>query len=181
MTTRLATEPENIERTRWRIDPTRSRVEFRTRTFWGVMTVKGRFERYDGTLDLEHEPAIDLTIEADSLNTNNKTRDRHLRAADFFDIENHPQVRFVSDRATLADGQLRAQGRLSAAGESIPLDVEARVQRVDGELHLDTTTYADQYKLGMSHGALGMIRAPSELIVHARLVHDTEVEIEGAR
>ena len=41
---------------RWRIDPARSSVEFRTPTLWGLATVKGRFERYDGTLDLQREP-----------------------------------------------------------------------------------------------------------------------------
>ena len=54
----------SIEKTRWRIDPTRSQVEFRTPTFWGLITVKGRFENYDGTLDLRHEPAVELTIDA---------------------------------------------------------------------------------------------------------------------
>ncbi len=47
------------------------------------MTVKGHFERYEGTLDLQRNPAIELTIEAASLNTNNKTRDKHLRSDDF--------------------------------------------------------------------------------------------------
>jgi len=184
MSNRLATKPSRVgdlDRTKWRIDPARSTVEFRTRTFWGVVTVKGKFERYDGTLDLEREPAIDLTIEADSLDTNNKTRDKHLRAADFFDVENHPQVRFVSDSTTLSGERLNARGRLYAAGHSIPLDVEASVQRVDGELQVDSRTYADYYKLGMSRGALGMIRTPSELIVQARLVQDVGDEIEDAQ
>ncbi|MGB8875666.1 MAG: YceI family protein, partial [Solirubrobacteraceae bacterium] len=69
-----------LERTHWRIDPTRSSVEFRTPTFWGLVTRKGRFERSDGTLDLRQEPAIELTIEAVSLNTNNNLRDKHLRS-----------------------------------------------------------------------------------------------------
>src|SRR2546430_2010035 len=105
-------EPESIERTRWRIDPGRSRLEFRTRTFWGLMRVEGRFDRYDGRLDLEHDPAIELTIDAASLDTNNKKRDEHLRSADFFDVENHPQVRFVSDSATLSGEHLKTRGRL---------------------------------------------------------------------
>ena len=161
---------QSIEKTHWRIDPTRSQVEFRTRTFWGMMTVKGRFERYDGTLDLRQEPAIELTIEAASLNTNNNMRDKHLRSSDFFDVENHPQVRFVSDSATLDGERLTVRGRLYAAGTSVPLDVDARLRRVDGELEVEATASADQFELGMSHGALGMIRTPSELTVHGRLV-----------
>jgi polyisoprenoid-binding protein YceI len=55
-----------LETTVWRIDPDRSTVEFRAKTFWGLATVKGRFACYHGTLDLPGKPAIELTIEADS-------------------------------------------------------------------------------------------------------------------
>lgn len=172
--TTTPTETQSIERTRWRIDPARSSVEFRTRTFWGLTTVKGHFERYDGTLDLERNPAIELTIDAASLNTKNQMRDEHLRSADFFDVENHPTVRFVSDSTTLSGEHLKVRGRLHAAGKSMPLHVDATLQRVKGELQVKASAYADYYELGMSHGTLGMIRTPSELIVHARLVQDAD-------
>ena len=154
----------------WRIDPARSRVEFRTPTLWGLATVKGHFEHYDGTLDLQKDPAIELTMDAATVNTNLALRDRHLRSADFFDTGNHPQVRFVSDDATLTGDRLHVRGRLYAAGSSIPLEVEARLQRVGEELELEATATADHRDLGMSRGMLGMIHTPSELIVHGRLV-----------
>jgi polyisoprenoid-binding protein YceI len=169
-TTPQKTDKPSIEKTRWRIDPTRSRVEFRTPTFWGLMTVQGRFAGYDGTLDLRREPAIELTIEAASLDTKNKMRDKHLRSGDFFDVAEHPEVRFVSDRARLDGERLTVSGRLYAAGKNMPLDVEATLRRVDGELEVDATVSADQFELGMSHGILGMIRTPSELSVRGRLV-----------
>jgi hypothetical protein len=50
--------------------------------------------------------------------------------------------------------------------------VDASLRPVDGELELDATASADQFVLGMSHGMLGMIRTPSELTVHGRLVRD---------
>jgi polyisoprenoid-binding protein YceI len=173
-TTSQTTDKPGVEQSRWRIDPARSQVEFRTPTFWGLMTVKGHFERYDGTLDLRREPAIELTIEAGSLNTNNNMRDKHLRSADFFDVANEPEVRFVSDRATLDGGKLTVSGKLYAAGKSIPLDVNATLRPVGGELEVDGTAHANQFELGMSHGMLGMIRTPSELIVHGWLVRAPE-------
>jgi polyisoprenoid-binding protein YceI len=174
MSTHVAdpTAAPDVGRTRWRIDPTRSSVEFRSPTFWGLQTVKGRFERYDGTLDLYEKPAIELTIEADSLNTKNKKRDTHLRSGDFFDVASHPQVRFVSDSATLDGQQLNVRGHLHAAGKSIPLELDATVRRVGDELEVEAETHADHHRLGMTWNRLGMLRTPSKLILHGRLVQD---------
>jgi polyisoprenoid-binding protein YceI len=168
------TDIRSTDKTRWRIDPVRSQVEFRTPTLWGLMTVKGRFERYDGRLDLRDQPMIELTIDAASLDTNNSRRDRHLRSRDFFDVENHPDIRFVSESAALSGDRLAVAGRLYAAGTSMPLQFDAKLRRVDDELEVDARTYADHLELGMSHGILGMIRGPSELIVRGRLVQDAE-------
>ena len=165
-----STDTRNVGQGQWRIDPARSRVEFRTPTLWGLATVQGRFDSYEGTLDLENDQTIELTIDAASINTNLALRDRHLRSAAFFDVANHPQVSFVSDDATLEGERLKVRGRLHAAGKSIPLELDARLRRVGDELEVDVTTRADHSRLGMSHGLLGMIRTPSELIVHGRLV-----------
>src|SRR6516164_3603105 len=81
----------------WRLDRRRSTVEFRARHFWGLGTVKGHFDDYDGRLDLGADPAVELTIDAASLQTGNRKRDEHLRSADFFDADHHPQVQFRSD------------------------------------------------------------------------------------
>jgi polyisoprenoid-binding protein YceI len=173
MTTDTITHPSPTQSTApgtWRIDPARSRVEFHTPTLWGRATVNGQFGRYDGSLDLQRSSAIELTIDAASLTTKNKLRDRHLRSADFFDVQNHPEVRFVSDMATLQGERLKVRGRLYAAGQSLPLEFDARLRRVGDELEVDARTSADHRKLGMSHGTLGMIPTPSELIVHGRLV-----------
>src|SRR3954470_8240185 len=83
----------------WRLDPARSSVAFHVPHFYGLMTVKGEFADYDATLDLGATPAVNLTIQAASLDTKLAKRDEHLRSKDFFDAERHPQVRFLSDRA----------------------------------------------------------------------------------
>jgi polyisoprenoid-binding protein YceI len=154
----------------WRLDPEHSSVEFHVRHFYGLMTVKGRFERYAGTVDLEARPAVTLTIDADSLQTKHKKRDAHLRSKDFFDVEHHPDVRFVSDTATQHGDTLKVSGHLHAAGASIPLELDARVSEVDGHPHIEATTTADHRELGMTWSPLGIMRAPSTLIVRGRLI-----------
>lgn len=151
-----------IEQTSWRIDPDRSSVEFEVATLWGLMTVAGRFESYDGALALTSTPAIELTIDAESLDTNHAVRDEHLRSAEFFDVENHPYVRFVSDSAAVSGQRLRASGRLHAAGRSIPLELEGSLRRAGDELEVDVATFADHRQLGMpTWSPLGMLRTAS--------------------
>jgi polyisoprenoid-binding protein YceI len=162
----------SIEKTPWRLDPERSSVEFNARAVWGIVTVKGRFSRFQGTLDFSSTPAIELTIEADSLDTRNEKRDTHLRSPDFFGVEQHPYVRFVSERVALEGERLEVRGFLHARGASMPLDIGATLRRTGDELEVEAVTVADHHRLGMTWNLMGMIRTPSELIVKGRLVRD---------
>jgi polyisoprenoid-binding protein YceI len=163
-----------VEQTRWRLDPARSSIEFHVRHFYGLITVKGRFPRYQGSLDLSARPAVELVIDAESVDTKVKQRDKHLRADDFFDVVIHPQVRFEADAATLDGNTLKTHGLLYAAGKHIPLDVDATVTPVDGEFEIEAVALADQRELGMTWSPLGVTRAPSKLIVRGRLVREED-------
>jgi polyisoprenoid-binding protein YceI len=153
----------------WRLDPARSSIEFQVRHIYGFVTVKGRFDRYQGSLDLSARPAVELVIEADSLDTKVQKRDKHLRSGDFFDVDNHPHVRFAADTVTLDGSALKARGGLHAAGKHVPLHVDATVTPVGDGFELLATAFADQRELGML-SPLGIMRAPSKLIVRGRLV-----------
>ena len=132
----------------------------------------GRLERYRGTFDPEVDPAIVLTIEADSVDTGNAYRDKHLRSPDFFDVDNHPQVRFASERARLDGERLSVDGRLSAAGRSVGLHGEGFVRPDGEELEVDAVASVDQRELGMTWGPLGFVRMPSTLVVRGRLIRE---------
>jgi polyisoprenoid-binding protein YceI len=154
----------------WQLDPTRSSVEFHVPHFYGLMTVKGRFDRYEGTLNLTGHPAVELVIEADSLDTTKEPRDKHLRGAEFFDVSNHPQVRFEADDATLNGDTLQLRGQLSAAGKNIPLDVNATLTPAGDEFEIEAGALADHRELGMTWSPMGVMRTPRKLIVRGRLV-----------
>jgi polyisoprenoid-binding protein YceI len=167
-----AAQAPDIALSRWRIDPDRSRIEFQVPHFYGLMTVTGHFDRYEGFLDLGSDPAIELTIEAASLVTGNKKRDTHLRSEDFFDAQAHPQVRFIADSASLDGERLHVAGRLEAAGASVPLEFDATLRQLTRELQVQATTTVDHRRLGMTWSPLGIMRTPSKLTVTARLVPD---------
>jgi len=153
----------------WELDPSRSSVEFHVRHFYGLLTVKGHFDRYEGRLDLTGSPAVSLVIEAASLETNNKQRDKHLRSDEFFDVSHHPHVRFTADTADYDGDTLMAHGQLSAAGKQIPIEVHATVTPAGDEFVIEATATVDHTQLGMRWSPLGILRTPSKLIVRGRL------------
>ena len=159
---------------RWKLDSARSIVEFRVPTFWGLSTVVGHFDRFDGFYgrDSEDVLAIELAIDADSLDTGNGTRDRHLRAERFFNVHAHPQVRFTSTLVNDLDGTLAVVGHLKAAARTVPVALGATVREAGDDLEIEATTTVDQRELGMTFSPLGMIRTPSTLHVRAWLTPD---------
>jgi polyisoprenoid-binding protein YceI len=165
--------PEDLSAGVWTLDPARSSVEFQVPNFWGLTTVKGHFERYEGKLDLQSTPGAELTIEAASLSTRNSRRDKHLRSSDFFDVEHHPQVRFTSESAELDGQTLAARGSLDAAGKSVPLDMRATINVVNGEPVIEAQTTVDRRDLGMTWNRVGMVGTASTLIVTGTLVRES--------
>ncbi|MFQ6172287.1 YceI family protein [Oryzobacter sp. R7] len=86
----------------WAIDPTHSEVGFVARHLM-VTKVRGSFTDISGTVHVKDEvteSVADVTIKTASVATGTPDRDGHLRSADFFDVENHPEIRFVSTAFT---------------------------------------------------------------------------------
>jgi polyisoprenoid-binding protein YceI len=134
--------------------------------------VRGRFRRFDGVYVVGTAgPEIELTIDAASNDTGIPARDRHLRSADFLNVDEHPQVRFTSTQVTgIGNGQVRVRGELDVAGTSVPLTFDASVRMIGAELELEATTTVDQRWFGLGQGPLRNIRPPAKLHVKAHLV-----------
>jgi polyisoprenoid-binding protein YceI len=161
-----------LEQVPWRLDPARSSVEFQAKTLWGLVTVKGRFERYEGRLDFSQDPAVELTIDAASLDTGHAKRDQHLRSEHFFAVDAHPHVRFRSNRTVRVGDHLQVDGELHAAGRSVPLQIVATLERDGDGYEIAAETTVDQRELEMTHSPLRMLRQPAKLLVRGRLVRD---------
>ncbi|NLG61324.1 MAG: YceI family protein [Candidatus Cloacimonetes bacterium] len=113
----------------WTIDPAHTVVEFSVRHLM-ITTVKGRFGAVSGTLVLDESDItrskVEVEIDAGSIDTREDKRDAHLRSADFFDVENHPKLTFVSRRVERSGDRLKVTGDLTIRGttKEITLDVE---------------------------------------------------------
>src|SRR3954453_13612118 len=107
----------------WTLDPSHSEVGFTVRHL--MTKVRGLFETFDGTITTGETVAdtkAEATVDLNSVNTRDAQRDGHLRSGDFFDVENHGAMTFVS---TSFDGQT-ATGELTLKGvtRTVELDVE---------------------------------------------------------
>ncbi len=172
----ITSEERAVAPIHWSIERDETVVEFTVKTFWGLMTVHGCFDRLDGSYELGASgTTIELTIDADSLDTGNATRDKHLRSTDFFDVVEHPQVRFTSTRVHHVTSEiLQVVGNLEVAGIAEPLEFAVTVQPAGDGLAVEATTTVDQRRFGMSSGLLGMIRRPATLHVEALLKRDAD-------
>jgi polyisoprenoid-binding protein YceI len=103
------------------IDPAHTSVEFAVRHMM-ISTVKGRFGEVKGTVVIPESgsPTLDVTIATASVDTRNDQRDTHLRSADFFDVEKHSELRFVSTRAERTEDGWRVTGDLTIKGVTKP-------------------------------------------------------------
>jgi len=117
----------------WTVDPAHSSIEFRVKHMM-ISTVRGRFGEFKGTIEAApdyHDSKVRGTIEAASIDTNEPGRDEHLRSADFFDVEQHPQIVFESTGIEhLEKGNFRVEGRLTMHGETHPAQFEVTVHGV---------------------------------------------------
>jgi polyisoprenoid-binding protein YceI len=59
--------------------------------------------------------SFQITIKSESINTDNDSRDKHLRDEDYFNVKNYPLIRFVSDniRAGGKKGEYETVGKLT--------------------------------------------------------------------
>jgi polyisoprenoid-binding protein YceI len=95
---------------------------------WGLAKVKGTFRVVSGTGIVTDQGAIssELVVDADSIDTRNKRRDKHLRSAEFFDVRAYPTFSFTASEVTPArDGTLKVSGALRIRDRAHPIDAVA--------------------------------------------------------
>jgi polyisoprenoid-binding protein YceI len=85
--------------TKWALDPTHSELGFKIRHLM-ISNVSGSFKSFQVQAETNGDDFTTARIEAkadmSSIFTNNEQRDAHLRNSDFFEVEKHTELHFVS-------------------------------------------------------------------------------------
>ena len=109
------------------LDPTHSRLGFSTRHAM-VTTVRGQFKDFTGeaVVDTANPAAskVVVNIKAESIETGVADRDGHLRSADFFDVENYPEITFTSTDVSREGNDWTIAGDLTIKGVTQPISID---------------------------------------------------------
>ncbi|MEB4592179.1 YceI family protein [Candidatus Thiothrix sp. Deng01] len=105
-------------------------IQFRIKHL-GYSWLYGRFDKFSGQFSYdEAKPAdskVEVTIDADSVNSNHAERDKHLRSDDFLDVKKFPEAKFVSTKFTpAADGAGKLEGDLTLHGVTKPITIDVK-------------------------------------------------------
>jgi polyisoprenoid-binding protein YceI len=109
----------------WKIDPAHSEILFKVKHLM-ITTVTGSFKNYDLQVETETDDfstasKIEFTADIDSITTNNEQRDTHLKSADFFNAEEHAQLRFVGKKYEAHGDEAKLHGDLTIRGTTKPI------------------------------------------------------------
>jgi polyisoprenoid-binding protein YceI len=154
----------------WTLDASRSQVLLRSKSMWGLASVKGVFSRVSGTGTVSPAGKVSGTISvtAASVDTKNKKRDDHLRSADFFDVGNHPDIVFGLDGILPSGEDVRVTGNLTVRGTTRPVSFAAKASTVEGgEVWLDAEVQVNRADFGLTWNQMGMASMDNTITVHA--------------
>lgn len=113
-----------MENIRWEIDPSHSELLFRIKHL-EIATLTGRFDEITGSAEAEDDfenALFSFTTNVNSINTNDKNRDTHLKSADFFDAEKFPKITFQSTKfKRIGDATFEIIGQLTIKETTRPI------------------------------------------------------------
>ncbi len=158
----------------WTVDPAGTSVRLRHKTMWGLATVKGAFGDVRGEAEVAADGSAhgSVTLGAASLDTENAKRDTHLRSADFFDADNHPEIVFTATGATPGEGgKVDVAGTLTVRGTTKPLAFTAQATEAGPDaVTLTAEVQVDRADHGLTWNQMGMLKGTAGLSLTLRFV-----------
>jgi polyisoprenoid-binding protein YceI len=116
---------ESLAAKTYNIDTVHSNVLFKIR-HGGLAYFYGHFDTFSGSVRIDPRNIkgadFNITVETGSVDTNNRTRDGHVKNADFFNARQYPEAVFTSTGITeLSEGVYELKGEFNFHGETHPV------------------------------------------------------------
>ncbi|MCV7243657.1 YceI family protein [Mycobacterium mantenii] len=158
----------------WNLVPDRSSITFKVRNMWGLLNVKGRFTEFTGDGQLTGKGAVfgRVDIKAASLDTGIGRRDKHLRSADFFDVDRFGEISVVVTAVHPTKGKaadLRTGFTIKGVTAEVPLPVTIS-ELDDGSIRITGETKLDRDRFDLGWNRLGMMSSTATAAVDAIFV-----------
>jgi polyisoprenoid-binding protein YceI len=151
--------------TLWTLDSVHSAVQFSVRHMM-ISNARGVFKNVKSNLRLNSEDIsksyVDAIIETSSIDTQIEDRNKHLKSADFFDVDTHPTIIFTSKEfKQVGPGELKVVGDLTIKGvtKEVVLNVEGPSQELkdpwgNSKIALSASTKINRNDFGLSYNAI---------------------------
>ena len=118
----------------FKIDRGHSHVGFTIRHIFAQ--VSGRFTDFSGTVEYDPQNveklAVDVVVQAKSINTDNEGRDRDLRSPNFFNADSFPTLKFKSTKAYKTDAGVFLEGKLTIKDSTKDITIAVEILGVGG-------------------------------------------------
>ena len=119
----------NAQTKTYKWDVVHSNINFEV-DYLKISEVTGRFTQSSGSFTYSDENfkdgKIKVTVDVNSINTDNEKRDGHLKSADFFDVEKYPSIIFESiDFKKVSNNKYLISGKLTMKGISKTIVADA--------------------------------------------------------
>jgi polyisoprenoid-binding protein YceI len=154
----------------WVLDPDKSSIWLKSGHMWGLLPVHGVFREVCGygTVSAVGEVSGVLVVAAASIDTGNTRRDAHLRSADFFAADDHPDIIFTAEDIRPSGRGLAVTGALTVRGHTRPLSFSAAASVLGhGEIRLSAEVRINRADFGLTWNLMGMAETDNSIIIGA--------------
>jgi polyisoprenoid-binding protein YceI len=143
---------------RWRLHGGLSSATFSARGNWGLTPANGRLSNLSGTATVDRAGRLagELVIPVSTLGSNNRRRDRHLKSADFLEVERYPEITFAAPELISAGNGHVVAATLTVRDRRIELTLPVHVAPAARDrVALTAETELDRDAIGLSHNPNG--------------------------
>lgn len=102
------------------------------------LTVDGKLSGFSGTINFDPKnlgtSTLNVSVETKTIDTDNNSRDGHLKKSDYFDVETFPKITFQSKKIELTKSGYLATGNLTIKGitKEIKIPFTYSIQKEEG-------------------------------------------------